>query len=127
MRLFPLFTVLVTVSVFCALAVPCASSSADTCSSGGGPDGTTCSASSGGSTSVPQLDILQDESVARLKELEQTSDSEGSLARTFMSPAFVKAQDMISDWLRDAGFTKARFSQVYVTGFEFSSPSPSSP
>ncbi|KAI6704233.1 hypothetical protein NL676_013369 [Syzygium grande] len=48
-------------------------------------------------------EILRDEAVARLNELGKVSDAEGYLERTFMSPASVRAGNLIRGWLEDAG------------------------
>jgi len=39
----------------------------------------------------------------RLQELGDVSDTDGSLERTFLSPAARRAMDMIAAWMRDAG------------------------
>ncbi|KAG4946385.1 hypothetical protein JHK87_042392 [Glycine soja] len=47
--------------------------------------------------------ILRDEAVARLYELGKVSDASGYLERTFLSPASMKAIDLIRKWMEDAG------------------------
>ncbi|CAL0334922.1 unnamed protein product [Lupinus luteus] len=46
--------------------------------------------------------ILRDEAVARLYELGKVSDGSGYLERTFLSPASVRAIDVIRKWMEDA-------------------------
>jgi allantoate deiminase len=48
-------------------------------------------------------EILRDETVLRLKELGQISDGEGFLERTFLSPASIRATNVIISWMKDAG------------------------
>ncbi|KAL5539657.1 hypothetical protein UlMin_044815 [Ulmus minor] len=48
-------------------------------------------------------EILRDEAVARLLQLGQVSDAGGYLERTFLSPAAVKAGNLIRKWMEDAG------------------------
>lgn len=48
-------------------------------------------------------EILRDEAVARLNELGKVSDAEAYLERTFMSPASVRAGNLIRGWMEDAG------------------------
>ncbi|KAG2687951.1 hypothetical protein I3843_09G072900 [Carya illinoinensis] len=48
-------------------------------------------------------EILRDEAVARLDELGKVSDADGYLERTFMSPASVRAGNIIRGWMEDAG------------------------
>lgn len=48
-------------------------------------------------------EILKYEAVARLYELGQVSDAHGYLERTFMSPASVRAGNLIRMWMEDAG------------------------
>jgi allantoate deiminase len=48
-------------------------------------------------------EILRDEAVLRLKELGKVSDGEGYLERTFLSPASLRATDLIRSWMHDAG------------------------
>ncbi|XP_065852118.1 allantoate deiminase 2 [Euphorbia lathyris] len=50
-------------------------------------------------------EILRDEAVARLNELGKVSDGDGYLERTFMSPASMRAANLIRDWMEDAGLT----------------------
>ncbi|XP_035543885.1 allantoate deiminase 2-like [Juglans regia] len=47
--------------------------------------------------------ILRDEAVARLDDLGKVSDADGYLERTFMSPASVRAGNIIRGWMEDAG------------------------
>ncbi|CAN1327849.1 Allantoate deiminase 1, partial [Linum perenne] len=49
--------------------------------------------------------ILKDEAVSRLRELGKVSDADGYLERTFMSPASLRAADLIRGWMEDAGLT----------------------
>ncbi|CAI0401477.1 unnamed protein product [Linum tenue] len=56
----------------------------------------------GGSTHL-YGEILKDEAVARLRELGEVSDANGYLERTFMSPASVRAANLIRQWMEDAG------------------------
>ncbi|CAN8325361.1 unnamed protein product [Cochlearia groenlandica] len=49
--------------------------------------------------------ILRDESVDRLHELGQVSDSFTHLERTFMSPASITATNLIRRWMEDAGLS----------------------
>ncbi|CAI0401478.1 unnamed protein product [Linum tenue] len=58
----------------------------------------------GGSTHL-YGEILKDEAVARLRELGEVSDANGYLERTFMSPASVRAANLIRQWMEDAGLT----------------------
>ncbi|XP_019439323.1 PREDICTED: allantoate deiminase-like isoform X1 [Lupinus angustifolius] len=46
--------------------------------------------------------ILRDEAVARLYELGKVSDGSGYLERTFLSPASMRAIDVIRKWMEDA-------------------------
>lgn len=48
-------------------------------------------------------EILRDEAVSRLNELGKVSDANGYLERTFMSPASVKAGNVIREWMEEAG------------------------
>nr|QEE59984.1 peptidase M20/M25/M40 family protein [Betula platyphylla] len=48
-------------------------------------------------------EILRDEAVERLNELGKVSDADGYLERTFMSPASVRAGNLIRGWMEDAG------------------------
>ncbi|KAK4564486.1 hypothetical protein RGQ29_006522 [Quercus rubra] len=48
-------------------------------------------------------EILRDEAVARLNELGKVSDADGYLERTFMSPASLRAGNLIRGWMEDAG------------------------
>ncbi|KAJ4702673.1 allantoate deiminase-like [Melia azedarach] len=48
-------------------------------------------------------EILREEAVTRLNELGKVSDAHGYLERTFMSPASVRAGDLIRQWMEDAG------------------------
>ncbi|CAK7356418.1 unnamed protein product [Dovyalis caffra] len=50
-------------------------------------------------------EILRDEAVARLNQLGKVSDADGYLERTFMSPASVRASNLIRSWMEDAGLT----------------------
>ncbi|KAK3131031.1 hypothetical protein QOZ80_6BG0501150 [Eleusine coracana subsp. coracana] len=50
-------------------------------------------------------EILRDETVLRLKELAKISDGEGYLERTFLSPASIRATNVIINWMKDAGLT----------------------
>ncbi|KAI9122535.1 hypothetical protein K1719_006375 [Acacia pycnantha] len=47
--------------------------------------------------------ILRDEAVGRLYELGKVSDASGYLERTFMSPASMRAINLIQSWMEDAG------------------------
>ncbi|KAK9937221.1 hypothetical protein M0R45_014025 [Rubus argutus] len=48
-------------------------------------------------------EILRDEAVARLQLLGKVSDGDGYLERIFMSPAAVRAGNLIRKWMEDAG------------------------
>ncbi|XP_015900240.4 allantoate deiminase 1 isoform X2 [Ziziphus jujuba] len=48
-------------------------------------------------------EILRDEAVARLRQLGEVSDADGYLERTFLSPASVKAGNLIRQWMEEAG------------------------
>ncbi|KAM1007947.1 hypothetical protein ACFX2A_004537 [Malus domestica] len=48
-------------------------------------------------------EILRDEAVARLHQLGRVSDGDGYLERTFMSPAALRAGNLIREWMEDAG------------------------
>ncbi|XP_040374384.1 allantoate deiminase 2-like [Rosa chinensis] len=48
-------------------------------------------------------EILRDEAVARLHQLGKVSDGDGYLERIFMSPAAVRAGNLIREWIEDAG------------------------
>ncbi|GKV36046.1 hypothetical protein SLEP1_g44224 [Rubroshorea leprosula] len=48
-------------------------------------------------------EILRDEAVARLLDLGKVSDADAYLERTFMSPASVRAGNVIQEWMKDAG------------------------
>lgn len=48
-------------------------------------------------------ELLRDEAVARLYELGKVSDAGGYLERTFMSPASIRAGNLIRGWMEDAG------------------------
>ncbi|CAO2824204.1 unnamed protein product [Amaranthus hypochondriacus] len=48
-------------------------------------------------------EFLRDEAVSRLNELGKVSDVDGYLERTFMSPASVRAANVIRQWMEDAG------------------------
>ncbi|KAL4576820.1 hypothetical protein LXL04_012920 [Taraxacum kok-saghyz] len=50
-------------------------------------------------------EILRDEAVARLYELGKVSDGDGFLERTFLSPASIRAGNLIRTWMEDAGLT----------------------
>ncbi|GJS68448.1 allantoate deiminase 2 [Tanacetum coccineum] len=50
-------------------------------------------------------EILRDEAVARLYELGKVSDADGYLERTFLSPASIRAGNLIRTWMEDAGLT----------------------
>ncbi|XP_076959355.1 allantoate deiminase 1-like [Bidens hawaiensis] len=50
-------------------------------------------------------EILREEAVARLYELGKVSDADGYLERTFLSPASIKAGNLIRRWMGDAGLT----------------------
>ncbi|KAJ0494804.1 putative allantoate deiminase [Helianthus annuus] len=50
-------------------------------------------------------EILREEAVARLYELGKVSDADGYLERTFLSPASVRAGNLIRTWMEDAGLT----------------------
>ncbi|KAL9368781.1 hypothetical protein Peur_039980 [Populus x canadensis] len=50
-------------------------------------------------------EILRDEAVSRLNQLGKVSDADGYLERTFMSPASVRAANLIRAWMEDAGLT----------------------
>ncbi|XP_024964122.1 allantoate deiminase 2 [Cynara cardunculus var. scolymus] len=50
-------------------------------------------------------EILRDEAAARLYELGKVSDAHGYLERTFMSPASIRAGNLIRTWMEDAGLT----------------------
>ncbi|TKY72664.1 allantoate deiminase [Spatholobus suberectus] len=47
--------------------------------------------------------ILRDEAVARLYQLGKVSDAGGYLERTFLSPASMRAINVIRKWMEDAG------------------------
>ncbi|KAJ8470404.1 hypothetical protein OPV22_024747 [Ensete ventricosum] len=47
--------------------------------------------------------ILRDEAVERINQLAKISDADGYLERTFLSPASVKAAELIIQWMQDAG------------------------
>ncbi|XP_010536943.1 PREDICTED: allantoate deiminase [Tarenaya hassleriana] len=49
--------------------------------------------------------LLRDEAVARLHELGKVSDADGHLERTFMSPASMRARNLIKGWMDDAGLS----------------------
>lgn len=49
------------------------------------------------------MGILKDEAVARIKELGKISDADSYLERTFLSPASVRATELIRHWMQDAG------------------------
>nr|CAD1834537.1 unnamed protein product [Ananas comosus var. bracteatus] len=59
------------------------------------------SVGNGGNELFPE--ILRDEAVFRIKELGEVSDREGYLERTFLSPATLRATDLIISWMQDAG------------------------
>jgi allantoate deiminase len=59
----------------------------------------------GGDGGLLHREILRDETVLRLKELGQISDGEGYLERTFLSPASIRATNVIISWMKDAGLT----------------------
>ncbi|GAB4840932.1 alpha-amylase 2 [Ancistrocladus abbreviatus] len=48
-------------------------------------------------------EILRDEAVSRLNHLGEVSDVDGYLERTFLSPASVRAGNVIRGWMEDAG------------------------
>ncbi|XP_057549472.1 allantoate deiminase 2 isoform X1 [Amaranthus tricolor] len=48
-------------------------------------------------------EFLRDEAVSRLNELGKVSDVDGYLERTFMSPASIRAANVIRRWMEDAG------------------------
>ncbi|XAR59409.1 Allantoate deiminase [Bertholletia excelsa] len=48
-------------------------------------------------------DVLRDEAVARLQELGKVSDADGYLERTYMSPASIRAGNLIRGWMEEAG------------------------
>ncbi|RVX02720.1 Allantoate deiminase 2 [Vitis vinifera] len=48
-------------------------------------------------------EVLREEAVARLYELGKVSDAEGYLERTFLSPASIRAGNLIREWMEDAG------------------------
>ncbi|XP_021737200.1 allantoate deiminase 2-like isoform X1 [Chenopodium quinoa] len=48
-------------------------------------------------------EYLRDEAASRLNELGKVSDVNGYLERTFLSPASVRAANVISQWMEDAG------------------------
>nr|XP_043607742.1 allantoate deiminase 2 [Erigeron canadensis] len=50
-------------------------------------------------------EILREEAVARLYELGKVSDADGYLERTFLSPASIRAGNLIRIWMEDAGLT----------------------
>ncbi|CAI9284619.1 unnamed protein product [Lactuca saligna] len=50
-------------------------------------------------------EILRDEAVARIYELGKVSDGHGYLERTFLSPASIRAGNLIRTWMEDAGLT----------------------
>ncbi|KAK6916975.1 Peptidase M20 [Dillenia turbinata] len=56
-----------------------------------------------GRTKDLSAEVLRDEAVARLHELGQVSDGQGHLERTFMSPASIRAGNLIRQWMEDAG------------------------
>ncbi|ONK76311.1 uncharacterized protein A4U43_C03F26270 [Asparagus officinalis] len=47
--------------------------------------------------------ILRDEAVDRIKELGKISDADSYLERTFLSPASIRASELILNWMQDAG------------------------
>uniref|UniRef100_A0A803NA16 Uncharacterized protein n=1 Tax=Chenopodium quinoa TaxID=63459 RepID=A0A803NA16_CHEQI len=49
-------------------------------------------------------EYLRDEAASRLNELGKVSDVNGYLERTFLSPASVRAANVISQWMEDAGW-----------------------
>ncbi|KAK9074952.1 hypothetical protein SSX86_003271 [Deinandra increscens subsp. villosa] len=50
-------------------------------------------------------EILRDEAVARIYELGKVSDADSYLERTFLSPASIRAGNLIRTWMEDAGLT----------------------
>ncbi|GFZ06754.1 allantoate amidohydrolase [Actinidia rufa] len=48
-------------------------------------------------------EVLRDEAVARLNELGKISDTDGYLERTYMSPASIRASNLIRGWMEEAG------------------------
>ncbi|KAF5729231.1 allantoate deiminase isoform X2 [Tripterygium wilfordii] len=48
-------------------------------------------------------EVLKSEAVARLYELGKVSDADDYLERTFLSPASVRAGNLIREWMEDAG------------------------
>lgn len=48
-------------------------------------------------------EFLRDEAVSRLNELGKVSDVDGYLERTFLSPASLRAANIIRQWMEDAG------------------------
>ncbi|KAM0950822.1 putative allantoate deiminase [Dioscorea sansibarensis] len=48
-------------------------------------------------------DVLRDEAVDRIHQLSKISDADGYLERTFLSPASVRAANLILSWMQDAG------------------------
>ncbi|KAI0498963.1 hypothetical protein KFK09_019861 [Dendrobium nobile] len=49
------------------------------------------------------LDILRDEAVDRIYQLGKVSDADNYLERTFLSPASMRAGNLIQKWMEDAG------------------------
>ncbi|KAL0912274.1 hypothetical protein M5K25_018236 [Dendrobium thyrsiflorum] len=49
------------------------------------------------------LDILRDEAVDRIYQLGKVSDADNYLERTFLSPASMRAVNLIQKWMEDAG------------------------
>lgn len=47
--------------------------------------------------------ILRDEAVSRINQLGQISDADGYLERTFLSPASIRAMNLIRSWMHDSG------------------------
>ncbi|XP_057466294.1 allantoate deiminase 2 isoform X3 [Actinidia eriantha] len=48
-------------------------------------------------------EVLRDEAAARLNELGKISDTDGYLERTYMSPASIRASNLIRGWMEEAG------------------------
>ncbi|XP_074568379.1 allantoate deiminase 2-like [Curcuma longa] len=48
-------------------------------------------------------EILRDEVVERINQLAEISDADGYLERTFLSPASMRAAELIIKWMQDAG------------------------
>ncbi|XP_020596337.1 allantoate deiminase 2 isoform X2 [Phalaenopsis equestris] len=49
------------------------------------------------------LDKLRDEAISRIYQLGKVSDADNYLERTFLSPASIRAGNLIQEWMEDAG------------------------